>query len=137
MHINYFLLFGVTLLQFIFGALWYSPLLCGKKWMKIMGADKYSKEELEKMQKSMMPFYVLQFFLTLSTSTFLYIFMNLLPKGGALSLAGIIFVAFIVPTQISGIIWGNTEKKYWIAQVLIMAGCQAVTLAIAAFFFGM
>ena len=49
--------------QFVLGAVWYSPVLFGNTWMRIMEATHFSKEEIQKMQKAMGPFYILQFFL--------------------------------------------------------------------------
>ncbi len=136
MEIHYTTLFLVTFVQFIFGALWYSPLLFGKQWMDSMGTTHVSPEERKKMQKSMMPFYILQFAMTLGTNVILFLFMRLLPLTGALSLAGLIWIAFFVPTQISGVIWGNTPKKKWLKQILIMISFQLLSLLFAGFIFG-
>ena len=136
MEIHYTTLFLVTFVQFIFGALWYSPLLFGKQWMDIMGTTHTSPEEIKKMQKSMMPFYILQFAMTLGTNIVLFLFMRLLSLTGALSLAGLIWIAFFVPTQISGVIWGNTPKKKWLQQILIMISFQLLSLLFAGFIFG-
>ena len=136
MEIHYTTLFLVTFVQFIFGALWYSPLLFGKQWMDSMGTTHVSPEEIKKMQKSMMPFYILQFAMTLGTNIVLFLFMRLLPLTGALSLASLIWIAFFVPTQISGVIWGNTPKKKWLQQILIMISFQLLSLLFAGFIFG-
>ena len=136
MEIHYTTLFLVTFVQFIFGALWYSPLLFGKQWMDSMGTTHVSPEEIKKMQKSMMPFYILQFAMTLGTNIVLFLFMRLLSLTGALSLAGLIWIAFFVPTQISGVIWGNTPKKKWLKQILIMISFQLLSLLFAGFIFG-
>ena len=54
-----------TIAQFVLGAVWYSPLLFGKRWMQIMEKENVPIEVIKKMQKDMGPFYGLQFFLTL------------------------------------------------------------------------
>lgn len=129
------LILGVSALQFALGALWYSPVLFGKTWMKIMGADHLKKEELQAMQKSMMPFYSLQFVLTFITNLFLFMAMRFLAPSQALGLGLIIWGAFIVPTQISSVIWGSTKKQFWLKQCLIMMSAQALNITIAALLF--
>jgi len=125
----------VVTIIYIGNALWYSPLIFGKKWMRIMGVSSLSKEELQKIQKEMLPFYGLQLLLTITSTVFLGLFSHLLPTASALSLAGIIWLAFIMPTQVSGVIWGSTAKKYWLAQILIMTSIQLLSILFAAYVF--
>lgn len=129
----YLLVVGATLVQFILGALWYSPLLFGKWWMQIMEVESYSKEQLQKMQKEMAPFYGLQLFLTLFTT---FSFANLVKFIPALSIYHVAFwiwLGFIVPLQIGSVIWANTKRKYWLKQISIMVSFQLVAILIAAF----
>lgn len=130
METNYILILLATLAQFILGALWYSPLLFGKVWMHIMEATHFSKEELKKMQKSMTPFYGLQFFLTLF-STFALVNLVGMTSLGIYHLAFWIWISFVVPTQISGVIWGNTKKQFWLKQILVMTTYQFVGIMLA------
>src|SRR5574343_23259 len=95
--------------QFILGAVWYSPLLFGNRWMQIMEATHFSKEELQKMQKAMGPFYALQFLLTLF-STFALVNLAAVTPFSLYHIAFWVWLGFIVPTQIAGVIWGNTKK---------------------------
>lgn len=126
-----------TLVQFLLGALWYSPLLFGKVWMEIMECANLSKEELQKMQKEMTPFYVLQFLLTLiftSILAFDLYYAQVASLGlSPYVIAGGIWFGFIVPTQISGVVWANTKKKYWLKQILIMTSYQLVGILSAAY----
>ncbi len=134
--INYKLVAVATIAQFVLGALWYSPLLFGNWWMRIMEATHISKEELKKMQKEMMPFYALQLFLTLFMTISL---ANLVPYISDFSIYHIAFwlwIGFIVPTQIGGVIWGSTKKKYWLVQIGIMISYSFVGLLLAAFILG-
>ena len=131
--VNYKLVFVATIVQFILGALWYSPLLFGKMWMHIMECTGLSKDELKKMQKEMMPFYALQLFLTLFMTIS---FANLVPYMPDFSIYHIVFwiwVGFVVPTQIGSVIWGNTKKKYWLKQIFITCGFAFVAVMVAAF----
>ncbi len=131
--VNYKLVVVATIAQFVLGALWYSPLLFGGWWMRIMDCVHMSKEELKKMQKEMMPFYGLQLFLTLFMTISL---ANLAPYLTDFSMYHIAFwlwIGFIAPTQIAGVIWGSTKKKYWLVQIGIMVSYSLIGLLLASF----
>ncbi len=137
MEVNYVLVAVATVVQFVLGALWYSPVLFGKIWMEIMECTNIPPEELKKMQKEMAPFYVLQLVLTLLTTL---AFANLVPYVTAFSiyhLAFWIWVGFIAPIQIGSVVWANTEKKYWLKQILIMISFQLVSIMITAWILSM
>lgn len=132
MVVNYMLVAIATVVQFILGALWYSPVLFGKIWMEIMECTNIPPEELKKMQKEMAPFYGLQLFLTLLTT---FAFANLALYVTAFSiyhLAFWIWVGFIAPIQIAGVVWANTKKQYWLKQIVIMMSFQLVSIMITA-----
>lgn len=130
-----------TIVQFILGAVWYSPLMFGKWWMEIMECTHLSKEELEKLQKEMFPFYGLQFLLTLLSTYVLMMFVYYLGLANvgfhAYGVAGWIWLGFIFPTQVAGVIWANTKKKFWAKQIFIMGSYQIVALMITAYILSM
>ncbi len=136
MELNYKLIIFASLAQFILGALWYSPLMFGKWWMEIMESTTLSAEELKKLQKEMAPFYGLQLLITVIFTYVLAMFIHYLSMAGVsirpYSFAGLVWLGFIVPTQIAGVIWGNTKRKFWLKQIFIMTGFQLVSLIIAA-----
>lgn len=137
MEVNYVLVAVATIVQFVLGALWYSPVLFGKIWMEIMECTNIPPEELKKMQKEMAPFYGLQLVLTLLTTV---AFANLVPYVTAFSiyhLAFWIWVGFIVPVQIGSVVWANTKKKYWLKQILIMLSFQLVAIMLTAWILSM
>ena len=134
--INYWALLGVSVLSFIIGAVWYTPLMFGNIWMKIMGGrDKYTKEEMEKLQKEMTKFYFLQLLLTFITMFVLYMNVIWQAKDAGMYLAFFMWLGYVMPTQVAGVIWGNTEKKYWCKQISIMLGCQLVIMLLAGYIF--
>lgn len=137
MEINYLLILFATLAQFVLGAVWYSPLMFGKWWMDIMEANSLSQEELKKMQKEMTPYYLLQFIITLVFTFVLSIFIHYLyianTNFNPYTIAGLIWVGFILPMQISGVVWANTKKKFWAKQIFVMASFQLVGIMLAAF----
>ena len=133
MQVNYTLVVVASIIQFIVGALWYSPLMFGKWWMQIMEVTHLGKEELQKMQKEMGPFYALQFFLTLFTTAS---FANLMPYISSFSIYHVAFwlwIGFIVPIQISTVLWGKTKKRYWAKQIFVMVSMQLAGIMLAAF----
>jgi len=126
------LVFVATIAQFILGGLWYSPLLFGKWWMQIMECEGLPKEELQKMQKSMMPFYALQFALTLFTTVS---FAHLLPYVSGLGIYHIAFwiwIGFIAPVQIACVVWANTKKQFWCKQIFVMLSFQLTSMMLMA-----
>jgi hypothetical protein len=136
LEVNYTLVVVAAVAQFVLGALWYSPLMFGKMWMKIMNVDSYSKEELQKMQKTMMPFMGLQLVLTLITT---FCLANLLQMGkmvdpnySAYMGAFWTWFGFMMPVAVSAVIWSSTKRKYWPTQIAIMCGMQLVGIMLAA-----
>ena len=132
MEVDYTLVGLATLAQFIAGALWYSPLIFGKWWMEIMESTNMSKEELQKLQKEMMPFYGLQFLLTLFSTFAFANFMVYATNLGIYHAAFWIWIGFMVPLQISSVIWANTKRKYWCKQIFVMITGQLAFIMLAA-----
>ena len=52
-NINYMAVIVSAAANFLLGWLWYSPMLFGKQWMKMMGFDKLSKAQQADMKKKM------------------------------------------------------------------------------------
>lgn len=128
---NYLAILVAAVAQFIIGAIWYMPLF-GKLWGKIHGMDKVSEEEQKKMMKSMGPFLAVQFLVTLVTTFVLAIFIAYQPTWNAYAMAGFFWIGFVVPTQVSGVIFGGTNPKWIVAKILIQAGASFVCLEVAA-----
>jgi Protein of unknown function (DUF1761) len=126
MEISYMLVAVAVVAQFIIGAVWYSPLMFGKIWSKINGTDHLSKEELQKLEKTMTPFYALQFLLTVLVTVSFANLLVYLPDLKIYEAAFWLWSGFILPIQISGVIWGSTLKKYWVSQIAILSGMQLV-----------
>jgi hypothetical protein len=132
MVINFGLVFVATVVNFILGAMWYSPLMFGKWWAQIMGMDHLSKDELQKLQKSMGPFYGLQFILAFVSIAALAKLVWYLPDFGTYEIAAWMWLGFIVPIQIGSVIWGNTKKPFWAKQIFVMTTYQLVGIMISA-----
>lgn len=120
-----------TVLQFICGFIWYGPMF-SKMWGKIHGFDKLPKAVQQKMMKQMGPFYASQFFVTVVTTIILSLFVRALPFWTPFEIAALLWAGFIVPTQVSGVIFGGTEPKWIIKKIAIMAGAALICVEVAA-----
>lgn len=137
MEVNYTLVLGAAVAQFVLGAVWYSPLLFGKWWMQIMEVTHVTPEELRTMQKGMMPFYGLQLFLTLFTTFAFANFMLYASQIDIYQTAWWIWIGFIAPVQVATVVWGNTKKQYWAKQIFVMLSYQLVSMMMMAFILSM
>lgn len=135
MEINYIAVGVATVAQFIVGAIWYT-FIFQKAWGKIHGFDQLSKEVQQSMMKKMPPFYALQFGVTILTSFVLALFINAFPADWNIyGEAAFFWLGFVVPTQVSAVIFGGTESKWIWTKIAIMAfGSLACLMAAAAVF---
>lgn len=131
MHINFLAIILASIAEFIIGAIWYTPLF-GKMWREIHGMDKISKAEQQKMMKSMGPFLALQLLVTLVTTTVLAIFIAYQPTWNPYAMAGFFWIGFVVPTQVSGVVFGGTQAKWILPKIAIQAGASILCLEAAA-----
>lgn len=132
MTLPYLAILVASVAQFIIGAIWYMPVF-GNLWGKIHGMDKVPPEEMKVMQKKMMPLMLVQFLVTVVTSVVLALFITNLPTSwNVYALAGFFWIGFVVPTQISAVVFGGTESKWVVQKILIMAGGSLLCLEAAA-----
>lgn len=131
MEINYLAVILASLLQFIIGAVWYT-FIFGKTWMKIHGADKYTKQQQKEMMSGVGAFYALQFVLTVVTTVVLALFITVLPDWNAYGIAFFFWLGFVLPTQVSAVLFGGTDKKWMLKKIGIMAGAALTCLLVAA-----
>lgn len=126
-----------SLAQFFVGAIWYMPLF-GNLWGKIHCFDKVDKKKQKEMQAKMMPLLGVQFFATIITTVVLVKLVTLLPSYSPYMLGVMSWLGFVVPTQVSAVLFGGTEPKWIVTKILIMAGgslaCFLVGVAILSFF---
>lgn len=132
MQINYAAVLVASVLQFVFGAVWYTPVF-GKVWGKIHGFDKISKAEQQKMMKQMGPLLGAQFLGTVVTTVVLSAMLTGTTSAwNAYIFSGLCWLGFIVPTQVSAVLFGGTEPKWVVSKILIMAGGALGCMMIAA-----
>lgn len=137
MEINYLAVIAATVAQFIVGWIWYGPVF-GKLWGQIHGFDKLPKEVQQKMMKEMGPFYGLQLLVTVVTTVVLSIVRNNLPDWNFFTLAGLLWLGFVVPAQVSGVIFGGTQGKWIFPKIAVQAGgalaCFLTAAVVLSFF---
>lgn len=132
-QVNYLSIVVATVVQFVLGAFWYSPLMFGKMWMSIMEVSHYTKEELQKMQKTMMPYYLLQIVITFVTTWVLAHFIGANQSLVSYLITFWVWIGFVFPTSVSSIVWGSTKRKYWLKQIAISGGMQLIGLMLATY----
>lgn len=131
MELNYFAIALATIAQFGAGFVWYGPIF-GGLWGRIHGFDKLSKETQQKMMKEMGPYYGLQLLVTIITTIVLAIFITNLPGWNPYAMAGFFWLGFIVPAQVSAVIFGGTPKQWISKKVAVQAGGALLCIEIAA-----
>lgn len=115
---------GAGVVSMIIGFLWYSPMLFGKQWMKLMGL---TKEKLEKAKKTMGPMYGVSFVATFVMAVVLGIVVNFALATSAqegMRLGFLMWLGFVAPVMVSDVIFGD---KTW-DLLLLNAGYQLVSL---------
>jgi Protein of unknown function (DUF1761) len=133
MTINYLAVLVAAVGQFIFGAIWYMPIF-GKFWGKIHGFNALTKEEQAVMTRKMAPLLVTQFLFTIITTAVFSLLLNAFPADWNIyGLAFFFWIGFIVPTQVSAVLFGGTNPKWFMQKILIMAFGALGCMLIAAF----
>ena len=110
-HLHFLSALVATIVGMAVGALWYSPLLAGKAWLKEMGKP---MEDLGDPKTSMAMSTVNMFIVAL----FLQIFMGETNTQGALAGAGlaiVIWLGFVATTQVLAVFFqGHTWRHFFI-----------------------
>ena len=127
--INYWAILVSAVASFILGYLWYSPLLFGKPWMKMMGFTHQSMEEAKK--KGMVKLYLGNFIATL---IMVYILSHFVDYAQAktitdgLQLGLWVWLGFIATLLFGSLLWEGKPFKLF----LINSGYRLVELLIVA-----
>jgi hypothetical protein len=128
MEINFLAVLVATVVMFIVGGLWYMGPFA-KAWGEMHGFDELSKDEQKDMQTKMGPYYGLQAFVTLLSAGALAYLLAALPNVGWYVIAFLVWLGFIVPTEVSSVIFGGTEGKWIVKKIAIsIGGSLACTL---------
>lgn len=107
--INFWPVIVSAVVAFAIGALWYSPFLFGKQWMRLM---KMSESDIQNANpKEMWSYYLVHFIVTLVSFSVLAFLISLTrianPSEGAF-LGFFVWLGFVAPIGVSELLW---EKK--------------------------
>lgn len=131
MVLNFWPILAATVAMFAVGVFWYSVPF-RKKWGEIHGFDKLSKSEQQKLMKESGPTYVVQLLVTVVSAWVLAALISQLPNVAPTTVAFWVWLGFVMPSQVSAVLFSRTEKRYKLQQVLIMSGEALVHLLVAA-----
>ncbi len=123
---------AASVAQFVMGAVWYTPLF-GKLWGKIHGFDKLDAKTQQAMMRKMGPLFAGQFAVTVLTSVVMVAMQMLLPTISLSLLVALIWVGFVVPAQVGGVLFGGTKPQWMFAKMLVQAGGSLACLYVGAY----
>lgn len=126
MEINYLTILACGVLAMILGALWYSPLLFGNIWMRINNMSMPSREDMAKMQREMIPTYIIQFVMSLTLVYVLVHFIKGWTDVSGIEAALWIWLGFVVPTLASSVLWTNESRNDKFSRFAVQAGYNLV-----------
>jgi len=110
--INLWSIIVASIVAFVIGAIWYSPILFGKEWMTLIKMT--DKDLAEAKTKGVTKFYIIQFIFTVISFCVLGFAMSELgiqtaSDGAFIGL--IAWLGFVLPIGISNLIWENKPFK--------------------------
>jgi hypothetical protein len=115
-----------TLVAIAIGFTWYSPLLFGETWMKLMGIKK--PEKVDGRMKALMGLGMLSSLFNVFMLNVLYIMLDPSTLQEILMDAGVLWLTFVVPFELGNIAWGGSPFKlvaingaYWLVMLLATA----------------
>lgn len=128
MDINLLAVLAAAVAMFVVGGVWYMALFA-RVWGEMHGFDKLSKEEQKEMQSQMGPLYSTQIVVTIISAWALAYFLSAQQDTAWYVVAFLLWLGFIVPTEVSAVIFGGTEPK-WVAKkiAISLGGSLAATL---------
>jgi hypothetical protein len=135
MVLNWYAIFGAGVFNMVLGALWYSPLLFGKQWIKLMGFSK--KEVAAKKKKPMGGTLAGAFIAALVMAYVMAHFVQYTRAVGPVMGATTgfwLWLGFIAPVIIGSVFWEGKPVKLYVLNVSHWLVLMLVTGAILASF---
>lgn len=133
-HVNYIAILTAAIAGMAIGFVWFSPALFGNLWMRIIGADKLTREELGRRQQEVKPYFAVMFIGTLISSAVL---AKLITWTGAISLLGgglrvavWVWIGFALPYALGEAIFGGRDKDLLWPTFFVQAGHRLVALLV-------
>ena len=116
--------------MFAVGGIWYGALFA-QLWGKIHGFDTLSPAEQKRLQSQTGPLYGLQAFVTLVSAGVLVYLVEQLGTTPYI-LAFWLWLGFVMPAQVSAVLFGGTAPRWMVSKTLVMTGEALVRLEVAA-----
>lgn len=131
MDVNIVAVLAAAVAMFAVGGFWYMVPFA-KAWGEIHGFDKLSKKEQQAMASKMGPYYGAQVVVTFISAWALAYFIGVLPSVPWHIIAFWLWLGFIVPTEVSSVIFGGTESKWIAKKIAISIGGSLVCTFVGA-----
>ena len=109
--VPYYAVLIAAVLSFIVGGMWYSPLLFGNVWMKLMKID---PKEMEKNKAKANQSMAIMFLLVILTAFIFAHFVSFLSEknlSNYLQMAAWIWLGFVMPVTAGGFLWESKPAK--------------------------
>ncbi len=121
MDINLTAVLAATVAMFAVGGFWYMVPF-SKAWGDIHGFNKLSKKQQKEMQSQMGPLYGAQIVVTLISAWALAYFLAAMPQVAWYTTAFYLWLGFIVPTEVSSVLFGGTDGRWIVKKIAISVG---------------
>lgn len=116
MEVNYLAVVVTALINVVWGMVWWSDMLFGKKWRKLMGIGDMSKEEMNKKMKEQTPAHV-----TSAVTSLLVAFLfsgivdalDITTIGGAIRIAVTAWLFFVATTTLVDYMYAKRNMTLW------------------------
>jgi hypothetical protein len=112
--INYLAVLVAAIVAVAIGAVWYSPYLFGKTWMKFSGIN---KTELKKIYKEKNKKYFIGLIISIVMAYVIAWLLKLTEAatvGEGLYLGFLIWIGFVATTRLNGVIWKHKPFKLYL-----------------------
>jgi hypothetical protein len=133
MDVNLGAVAAATAVMFGIGGIWYMPLF-GRLWGKIHGMnfEGMSKKQIAEARKGMGSLMGVQVLVTAISAFVLATLATKITDISVFALAFWVWLGFVLPAQISGILFGGDKKEYKITKAMIMTSEALIRLLVAA-----
>lgn len=119
--INIWAILVAAVVSFVIGAIWYSPVLFGKEWMALM---KISDSDITPERKrGMWKSYLVQFIMSIvmyGVLGFIIAATGTISGSDGAFLAFLVWLGFVVPIGISGLLWNRDPFKLFLINTINM-----------------
>ena len=131
--LNWIAISVCTLIMFMGGAIWHGPIF-GKLWMKIHHGDKkFTDAENKKLMEGMWKLILAEFFVSSLMIIGLVCIIRAIPEYSGVRNAFMIWIAFVLPTLTSSVLWGGDKREWMSIKVLITGSYRLLALLLAGY----